>query len=124
VIAAAVACFGVASAFFMLAADAPRWRSALDAGDVRYRAAPAERGLWEPAERVPFGLASAVLGVDDDVALRRAVRAFRLGRLDAPFVTDPRRALQRAEAQDRAVGGCEPPRDPRPRALGLGIQRA
>jgi len=114
IVAGAAGCLAAAALFFLLAADVARWPDALEADDVRYRVAPADDGLWKPAELVPRGVASAVLGVDDDVAFRRAVRAFRLGRLDAPFVTDPRRTLHRADAQDRlsviAAGDGDPER--------------
>jgi hypothetical protein len=97
--AGAVACLALAAALLLLAADVARWRGALEAGDVRYRAAPAEDGLWRPAERVPFGAARRLIDADDDLLFRDAVRALRLGQLERGFVSDPALALPRAEAQ-------------------------
>ena len=98
-VAGAVACLVVATGLFLLAADVARWGQALEAGDVRYRAAPAEDDLWRPVERVPFGAARRLIAADDDLLFRDAVRALRLGELERGFVSDPALALPRAEAQ-------------------------
>lgn len=118
--AGALACLALAAALFLLAADVSRWRAALEAGDVRYRVAPAEEGLWRPGELVPFGPARRLLGADDDLVFRDAVRALRLGRLEQGFVSDPALALPRAQAQRlllAAAGSGDAER--RSRALGL-----
>ena len=98
---AAVVLLALAALMLALAVDVSRWRTALAEGDVRYRVAPADAGLWRPAEVVGLGIASRVLGVRDDVAYREAVRALRVGRIDGPFVTDPRLALLRTEGHGR-----------------------
>lgn len=120
-IAGAVACFALAAALLLLAADVSRWRGALPADDVRYRRTPERSDLWRPEEAVPFGAGRVVLGVEDDLAFRHALRAVRLGRIDEAFVSDPELALVRSEAQSRlqviADGDGDPAR--RSRALGL-----
>jgi hypothetical protein len=120
-IAGALACFALAAALLLLAADVSRWRGALPADDVRYRRTPGRADLWTPEEAVPFGAARRVLGVEDDLAFRRALQAVRLGKIDEAFVSDPALALVRGEAQSRfqviADGDDDPPR--RSRALGL-----
>jgi len=120
----AVVCFVLAALLVLLAADVMRWRDALSADDVRYRAAPDATDLWNREALVPLAAARNVLGVDDDLAFRRAVRAVRLARLEEPTTSDTKVLLQRAEARERleaiAVGGGDPARRSRAMAL-LGI---
>ena len=100
-IGGALACFGVAALLFLLAADVARWRDAMPADDVRYLATPEQEGLWQPGLRLPEGLSKGVLGVGEDADLRRALRSFRLARLESPVISDPQQALDRNEAQAR-----------------------
>ena len=72
--AAAVVCFVLASALFLLAVDIGRWSDAMAADDVRYRAEPESAGLWQPDTVLPFGRQSASLGTGDDVAFREALQ--------------------------------------------------
>lgn len=120
-VAGALGCFLFAAMLFLLAADAARWRESLPAGDVRYQAAPEDERLWQPAELLPFGVSGELLGVDDDVAFRRAVRAVRLSRLEEGTVSDPELALRRNEAQARleAIATAAGDRERRSRAAGL-----
>ena len=95
----AVACFVLAVVLVMTALDVARWQSALESGDVRYRAAPREDDLWQPAQTVPFGAAEALLGVGDDVEFREALRTLRLAGVAQAESSDPRLALRRSEAR-------------------------
>jgi hypothetical protein len=118
----ALACFALAAVFFLVAADAARWRDAISAGDVRYqRVVPEEADLWEVDELAPVGLSNALLGVDDDVAFRRAVRALRFARLEEGTISDPQLALLRNEAQAglEAISTGKGDRARRSRAAGL-----
>ena len=99
--AAAVVCCALAAGLALVAADVARWPNALRSGDVRYRVAPAEDGLWRARQNVPGGLARRLLGVDDDLEVRAALRAFRLGELDDQTISDPRLAVLRGEARAR-----------------------
>jgi len=120
-VAAALICLALAVGFAVVAADVARWRDALAAGDVRYRTRPQEPDLWTSSTIAPSGLSRAVLGVGDDVAFRRAIRALRLARLEDRTVSDPEVALLRNDAQGRleaiAAGGDD--RTRRSRAAGL-----
>lgn len=120
-IAGALGCFALAAALLLLAADVSRWGSALPADDVRYRMAPEDGDLWRPGEIVPLPVARRLLGVEDDLAFRHALRAFRLGRLEGAFVSDPKVALTRSEAQARLQAIADGDGDParRSRAMGL-----
>ena len=120
----AVVCLVLAALLVLLAADISRWRDALSADDVRYRAAPDATDLWNRDALVPLVAARNVLGVDDDLAFRRAVRAVRLGKLEDPTTSDTEVLLQRAEARERleaiAADGGDPVRRSRAMAL-LGV---
>ena len=69
--------------------------------DVRYRVAPADPDLWSSSTRVPFPAAADLLGIDDDLAFRRALRALADARLDDQVISDPELAVNRSEAQAR-----------------------
>ena len=47
------------------------------ADDVLFRVGSLRDDRWQPAEIVPFGAARALLGVDDDLAYRRALQLVR-----------------------------------------------
>jgi hypothetical protein len=100
----ALVCLVLAAGLALLAADVARERDALVAGDVRYRVAPEDPELWTAEARVPFPTAAALLGIEDDVAFRRALRALAAARLDDPIVSDPELAISRNEAQARLEG--------------------
>lgn len=122
----ALACLSLSALLVLLAADIARWRDALRADDVRYRTAPAVRGLWDPAARVPLGATRTMLAIDDDLAFRRAVRAVRLARLEDAKITGTESVLKRAEAEARleaiVAGGGDPARRSRALTL-LGVLR-
>jgi hypothetical protein len=101
--ALAVVCFALAVGLGLFALDVHRSRTALASGDVDYRIAPETTGLWTASTVVPFDLAVSLLGSEDDVEVRRAVRSVRLARLDdlSLSVSDPAVALIRNEAQAR-----------------------
>jgi hypothetical protein len=101
--AGAAICLVLALALGLLALDVARSRDALAQGDVEYRITPEETGLWRAPTVIPFDLAVALLGTEDDVEVRRAVRSVKLARLDDPSasVSDPELALLRNDAQAR-----------------------
>ena len=76
----AALCLAVAAVLVLLAVDAHAWQARLAADDLRFRANPMDQDLWQPEQHAPFGLAKRLLGLDDDLAYRRAVREFRAGR--------------------------------------------
>lgn len=123
-VAGAVVCFALVVLVALLAADVWRWRDALRTDDARYRSAPSSGDLWNPAAIVPLAVARNSLGVDDDLAFRRAVRAMRLGKLEDVRASDTEVLLQRAEAQTRlaaiAADGGDPERRSRAMTL-LGV---
>lgn len=115
------ACFAAAAVLAVLASDVARWRTGVPADDVRYLAAPGDESLWTRDELVPFGTARALLGVDDDLEFRRAVRPLRVAGLGGGSVSDPAVQLLRNEARARLEDVAGRDADParRSRALGL-----
>jgi hypothetical protein len=114
----------LAALLVLLAADVSRWRDALSADDVRYRTAPDAANLWNRDGLFPLAAARNMLGVDEDLAFRQAVRAVRLAKLEEPTTSDTKVLLQRAEARERleaiAVGSADPTRRSRAMTL-LGV---
>jgi hypothetical protein len=79
---AAALCLALAALAALAARDAGAWESSLRAGDVAESPRGAES--WTPDQLAPFGLARRLLGVDDDLAFRRAVAAFHHARTGIP----------------------------------------
>lgn len=75
---AALACAVGAVLLALLARDAGRWPEAVRSGDVA-AADPAhpQQASWTVDEALPFSPARRLLGLDDDLAFRRAVVLFR-----------------------------------------------
>lgn len=127
---AALLCLLIAVALALLAVDVSRWHDAMRAGDVRYGASTEATRLWQADSLVPFDPARDLLGLDDDIDLREAIRALRLARLDDAVVSDPELAIRRNEAQARleailAAGEDEATRSRAASLLGaLGLARS
>lgn len=115
----AVACFALAAVLLLTALDVARWQSALESGDVRYRAAPREQDLWRPEQIIPFAAAEALLGVDDDVDFREALRTLRLAGVAQAESSDPRVALRRSEARSLIAAIAEDDADARLRSRAM-----
>jgi len=94
-----------------LAADVRSWSSSIAAGDATYAASPA-RASWTPSTSLD-GLAGDLLGVHDDLALRRALQLFNAAsqlhlRLDNAVEVESARA-----AAEGALAAVARQRDPR-----------
>lgn len=105
-------CITAAVVLLALALDVRRWQHGLTAGDVRFHETPPPQSLWNASELVPGGAARRLLGVDDDLAFRRVVRLFVLGRVHDSAFTEPRLAAIRGKAQEQLGRIAE--RDPEP----------
>ena len=76
-LAGAAACLAFAVLLSLLALDVHRRDGSFQADDVLFRVGSAKDTRWQPTEIVPFGAARALLGVDDDLAYRRALQLVR-----------------------------------------------
>jgi hypothetical protein len=92
-----LACVVAGAALLALAFDVSRVENALASDDVRYRAAP-EETRWQPEEAVPEGTARWLLGTNDDIRFRRALRGVRLSHPEQPGFSDPAYVVHRNEA--------------------------
>ncbi len=121
--AAALVCFALAIGLALMAVDVARSQDALREGDVDYRIAPTRAALWSSSTLVPNGSAATLLGIEDDVALRRALRALQNARLSDPrtSVSDPQVALQRNDAQARLEAILTTADDSKRRSLAAGL---
>ena len=120
-ILAAVAGCALLSLFLaFLAVDVVRSHEALSSGDDDYAAAP-KGSLWQPGALGASTISRRVLGVDDDLRFREAVRALRLSQRDDPTDSDPDAILRRAKAQRllQQVSTNDPDVRRRSRALSL-----
>jgi hypothetical protein len=119
----AVICLALAVGLALLALDVSRTRDALTQGDVEYLVTPQKPDLWRADTLVPRDLAVRLIGTQDDVELRRAVRAVLLARLsdDSVSVSDPAIALLRNAAQARLdyIVGSDASAADKSRAAGL-----
>ena len=122
VIAASVAGLAVLSlVLVVLAVDVVRSHEAIASGDDDYALAPKRGGLWQPGSLGASTISRKVLGVDDDLAFREAVRALRISQRDDPTDDDPDAVLRRAKAQKllQEVSTSDP--DPRRRSRALSL---
>lgn len=76
---AVVVALAVAAFLALLAADVLSWRGHLEETDLRVGRAPGDTEIWIADTRLPGDPAATLLGVEDDVAFRRALQLFRLG---------------------------------------------
>jgi hypothetical protein len=83
-LAAIVLALAAAAFLAVLAADVLSWRGQLQRADLRFNAVPGDIRVWEPGTRLPTSWSRALLGLSDDVAFRRALQRFRLGRPGEP----------------------------------------
>jgi hypothetical protein len=104
-IAGAVLCLAAAVFLLLFAVDARDWGKRMASDDLRFAGDPSAQSLWHPTEVVPFGLARNVLGINDDVKYREAVRLFRVGR---PLENLTQRQFESLRAQAQvALSGVE-----------------
>jgi hypothetical protein len=114
---AASAALVLAALLALVGVDALRWQDTLAEGDARYSANPAgEPELWVHHEALPASPARRLLGLDDDLAYRRAVRLYSQSRPGEPVANNPRREILRADAQRALVAVSRSDPDPKRRA--------
>jgi hypothetical protein len=96
----------------LLAADIRTWRNAIRSSDLRYEVQRDSSPSWTASTLLPSDPARRLLEVDDDVALRRAVAAFRAVRgvredFTTPF-SKPRLRSEAESALAEVAGGDRP----------------
>jgi hypothetical protein len=90
-----------ASAFLaILGVDVMRWDRQLEQADLRFASGTGRLGMWTADTYLPTDLSGSLLGVEEDVAVRRAVQSFRRSRPRRPaqqFTDVARRSAAEAE---------------------------
>lgn len=100
-IAVAAVCLVLGVAAALLATDVLRWQSRIAADDTRLEAGSTESDLWKLPRPFLPGAAESLLGLGDDLAYRRALREFALGRPREETFSDTQVISQRGRAQER-----------------------
>jgi len=108
---AIAACLVVGVVLILVGVDVARWRSTMSSGDVTYRAAPGG-DLWSPRTFLPSRVSRTLLGLDDDIAYRRAVQSFRLAHVESPVISDPALVVFRNDATVRLTDIVDHGSDP------------
>jgi hypothetical protein len=121
ILGSVAACALLSLFLVVLAIDVVRSHEALASGDDAYASAPKEGGLWKPGALGASTLSRKVLGVDDDLRFREAVRALRLSQRDKPTDSSPEAILRRAKAQKLLQEVSASDRDPRRRSRALSL---
>ena len=93
-------CVVVGALLMLLAADVWRIGENMRESDARFALAPADGDLWSSRRLVPFGAAEKALRLEDDLAYRRAVRLFVLGKPREQPYSDTEVIAQRGRAQE------------------------
>ncbi|HET7744153.1 MAG TPA: hypothetical protein VFK76_05365 [Gaiellaceae bacterium] len=108
---AIAACFVAGVVLVLLGLDAASWRSTMRSDDVTYRAAP-QGDLWSPRTFLPARITRSLLGIEDDIAYRRALQSFRLAHVERPVISDPSLVVYRNDATVRLTDIVEHGSDP------------
>jgi hypothetical protein len=104
-LALALVALVLALAALLLALDIGRWREQIAAGDRRLAANPVAQVRLTPSTLLPGDPARRLLGVDDDVVLRKAIGAFSVAQRTGPgFDNGQERSLRQAEAEGLLEG--------------------
>jgi hypothetical protein len=104
-VALALVALVLALAAVLLALDIGRWREQIAAGDRRLAANPVAQVRLTPSTLLPGDPARRLLGVDDNVVLRKAIRAFSVAqRTGLGFDNGQERSLRQAEAEGLLEG--------------------
>ena len=99
---AAALCLGAGTLAALLASDVRAWQTAVRASDARAVGDPASAVPSAPDQILPFHVARSLLGLDDDLALRRALVLVRRGYTGIPS-HDQSTAGSQARAQAEAA---------------------
>lgn len=97
--AAAVLVLACAGFLGLLASDVRQWEKQLVHDGLAFRETPEHPGLFRPDERLPGGAARTLLGIDDDLAFRRALQLLWMSVAAPPADQDPEPGALRAAAE-------------------------
>lgn len=99
----ALVCIGIGVLLVLLAFDASTWRRTVAHDDLRFRALPSHRDLWQPATTLPGDPAGALIGTGDTVAYRHALQHFWYSRIGSNPEERQDLPTLRADTQNRLL---------------------
>lgn len=123
-ILAALAVLAVPAAVLLLlvAVDVVRVGGSIAESDVRFQARPTlPGGLWDDVGFLPGGTARQAVGVEDDLAYRRAVWLFSRVQPGKVVIASPELEALRAGAETKLIDASRGEMDPRRRAQLLNL---
>lgn len=97
----ALVCVAAGVLLMLVAVDLRTWRTTITRDDLRFRALPAHRGLWQPATLLPGDPASVLLGAGDTIDYRRSLQLFWYSRIGSTPESRQDLPTLRAETQQR-----------------------
>ena len=103
----ALALAGLAALLALVAVDVRTWQRTIARDDVRFRALPAHRDLWEPQTILPGDPAAKLIGVGSTMDWRRALQWFWYSRTGAGSEALEDTPTLRADAQQRIEKALE-----------------
>jgi hypothetical protein len=77
----------VAALFALLAVDVHAWQTRLHRDDVRFTARPFQANLWRSPAILPGDPAEHLVGLDNDLAFRRALQLFWLSQVGVQHIS-------------------------------------
>jgi len=120
-IAAAAVCVLVGTLAILVATDALRWQRSMTAGDTRFAEGSSSAALWRVPHAFTFGLGRSVVGLDDDLTYRAALREFARGLPRSERASDTEIISQRGKAQEQLAAIASGTQDPRLRAAAANL---
>ena len=104
---------GALGALLLLVAafDVRRWDEQIAEGDIRFRSAPEDDGLWLADTLIPGDPLRTLLGLNDDLRYRDGVQAFWAAHPRLPSFQHPELEAARAQAQIVLRDAAESERD-------------
>jgi len=96
-----IVCAGAAAVLVMLALDVRSWNRTVARDDLRFRALPSHKNLWQPTTVLPGDPAARLIGTGSTMDYRRALQYFWYSRIGSnPQVRQDTPTL-RATAQNK-----------------------
>jgi hypothetical protein len=115
----AVACVLGASFLALLAAELVRWQHQVSRDDRLFQVTPQRSGLWQVSHAPSLDPSKWILGLDDDVAYRRALQLFWLGKPALTYKPDQPADSLRAQVTLARIATTDPSPKRRANALDL-----
>jgi hypothetical protein len=115
----ALACLAGAALLALLAVQLGRWEHQVSRDDRLFQLTPERSGLWQVTHEPPVDPSRWLLGLNDDLAYRRALQLFWLGQPRLVYQPDRQANSLRAQVALAGVADADPQPARRAKALTL-----